>query len=380
MFRIIALITPVFVSLFWAIILNGNRKSHSRPRSFLAILMLLMVVLFTVKFFNFEPLPDIYPYFDVIHVYIGCMIFPIFHIYFRLLTVDEKFSLKAHARFLIPPFILVSAYALATLITPGIQYHSWLFDKHAFPDSPRIQFLNVILPLIYYFTELQVIFYLVCNTVLLRKYGDKAEQFYSDINDGKYINARILNYMIFVNSVVTIITYFIFLKFSWMIYVSPTIYAIYVYLIGYMGYKQKAINPTFDLIMDAQTESNIEQILPALFDKLLRKLLVEFEVNKIYLDNQLNILDVVQAVGTNRSYISTVINQQYNQNFCSFVNGFRLQELQRVYTQNPDYTNEVLAECCGFGSVSSLRRAVYAKTGLSVTEWKNQNGTKQQFG
>jgi len=380
MFRIIALITPVFVSLFWAIILNGNRKSHSRPRSFLAILMLLMVVLFTVKFFNFEPLPDIYPYFDVIHVYIGCMIFPLFHIYFRLLTVDEKFSLKAHARFLIPPFILVSAYALATLITPGIQYHSWLFDKHAFPDSPRIQFLNVILPLIYYFTELQVIFYLVCNTVLLRKYGDKAEQFYSDINDGKYINARILNYMIFVNSVVTIITYFIFLKFSWMIYVSPTIYAIYVYLIGYMGYKQKAINPTFDLIMDAQTESNIEQILPALSDKLLRKLLVEFEVNKIYLDNQLNILDVVQAVGTNRSYISTVINQQYNQNFCSFVNGFRLQELQRVYTQNPDYTNEVLAECCGFGSVSSLRRAVYAKTGLSVTEWKNQNGTKQQFG
>ena len=125
MFRIIALITPVFVSLFWAIILNGNRKSHSRPRSFLAILMLLMVVLFTVKFFNFEPLPDIYPYFDVIHVYIGCMIFPLFHIYFRLLTVDEKFSLKAHARFLIPPFILVSAYALATLITPGIQYHSW---------------------------------------------------------------------------------------------------------------------------------------------------------------------------------------------------------------------------------------------------------------
>ena len=112
----------------------------------------------------------------------------------------------------------------------------------------------------------------------------------------------------------------------------------------------------------------------------MRKLLVEFEVNKIYLDNQLNILDVVQAVGTNRSYISTVINQQYNQNFCSFVNGFRLQELQRVYTQNPDYTNEVLAECCGFGSVSSLRRAVYAKTGLSVTEWKNQNGTKQQFG
>jgi len=380
MFRIAALLTPIFVSLFWAIILNGNRKSHSIPRSFLAKLMLLMVVLFTVKFFNFQPLPDIYPYFDVIHVYAGCLVFPFYHIYFRLLTVDEKFSWKAHARYLILPFVLVSIYGVATLLTPAIEFKTWLFDKQAFPDSPQIHFLNTVRPLLNYFVELQVIYFLVRNTVLLRKYGDRAEQFYSDIKDGKYNNANMLNYMIIANSVVTIICYLIFLKYSWMIYISPTIYAVYVYLIGYMGYKQKAINPTFDLITDAQSENIKEQVLPALSDKLLRKLLFEFEVNKIYLNSQLNILDIVQAVGTNRSYISMVINQQYNQNFCSFVNGFRMQELQRVYESNPDYTNETLAECCGFGSVSSLRRSIYSKTGLSITEWKNQNVSLQQIG
>jgi len=380
MFRIAALLTPIFVSLFWAIILNGNRKSHSIPRSFLAKLMFLMVVLFTVKFFNFQPLPDIYPYFDVIHVYAGCLVFPFYHIYFRLLTVDEKFSWKAHARYLILPFVLVSIYGVATLLTPAIEFKTWLFDKQAFPDSPQIHFLNTVRPLLNYFVELQVIYFLVRNTILLRKYGDRAEQFYSDIKDGKYNNANMLNYMIIANSVVTIICYLIFLKYSWMIYISPTIYAVYVYLIGYMGYKQKAINPTFDLITDAQSENIKEQVLPALSDKLLRKLLFEFEVNKIYLNSQLNILDIVQAVGTNRSYISMVINQQYNQNFCSFVNGFRMQELQRVYESNPDYTNETLAECCGFGSVSSLRRSIYSKTGLSITEWKNQNVSLQQIG
>ena len=380
MFRIAALLTPIFVSLFWAIILNGNRKSHSSPRSFLSKLMFLMVVLFTVKFFNFEPLPDIYPYFDVIHVYAGCMIFPFYHIYFRLLTVDEKFSWKKHARYLILPFILVSIYGVATLLTPGIEFKTWLFDKSAFPNSPHIHFLNTVRPLLNYFVELQVVYFLVRNTLLLKRYGDRAEQFYSDIKDGKYNNANMLNYMIIANSVVTIICYLIFLKYSWMVYISPTIYAMYVYLIGYMGYKQKAINPTFDLITDAQSDNIKEQVLPAVSDKLLRKLLFEFEVNKIYLNSQLNILDIVQAVGTNRSYISTVINQQYNQNFCSFVNGFRMQELQRVYEANPDYTNETLAECCGFGSVSSLRRSIYSKTGLSITEWKNQNVSLQQIG
>jgi AraC-like DNA-binding protein len=165
-----------------------------------------------------------------------------------------------------------------------------------------------------------------------------------------------------------------------MVYIFPTIYAIYAYLIGYMGYKQKSINPTFDLLSDTQTKPGTEQVLPAVYNKLLQKLLTEFEENKIYLNSQLNILDVVQAVGTNRSYISSVINQQYNQNFCSFVNNFRLQELQRVYEENPEYTNESLAEYCGFGSVSSLRRSVHAKTGLSITEWKNQSISQQQVG
>lgn len=380
MFRIIALLTPVFISLFWAIILQTDRKSHSRPRSFLAKLMLLTVVLFTVKFFNFEPLPDIYPYFDVIHMYAGCLIFPFYHIYFRLLTVDEKFSWKAHARYLILPTILVSIYGVTTFLTPGIEFKTWLFNKQAFPNSSQVQFLNMLYTLLNYYVVFQVIYYLVRNTILLRRYGNRAEQFYSDIEDGKYNNANILNYMIVINAVVTIICYFIFLRYSWMVYIFPTIYAIYVYLIGYMGYKQKAINPAFDLISDTQTESCTEQVLPAVYAKLLQKLLVEFEVNKIYLNSKLNILDVVLAVGTNRSYISSVINQQYNQNFCSFVNNFRMQELQRVFAENPEYTNESLAEYCGFGSVSSLRRSVYAKTGLSITEWKNQNVSQQQAG
>jgi AraC-like DNA-binding protein len=380
MFRIIALLTPVFVSLFWAIILHTDRKSHSRPRSFLARLMLLMVVLFTVKFFNFEPLPEIYPYFDVIHMYAGCLIFPFYHIYFRLLTVDEKFSWKAHARYLILPTILVSIYGVATFLTPGIEFKTWLFNKQAFPNSPHVHFLNIMYPLLNYYVEFQVIFYVVRNSILLRRYGDRAEQFYSDINDGKYNNANILNYMIVINAVITIICFLIFLRYSWMVYIFPTIYAIYAYLIGYMGYKQKAINPTFDLLSDTQTKPGTEQVLPAVYNKLLQKLLTEFEENKIYLNSQLNILDVVQAVGTNRSYISSVINQQYNQNFCSFVNNFRLQELQRVYEENPEYTNESLAEYCGFGSVSSLRRSVHAKTGLSITEWKNQSISQQQVG
>jgi hypothetical protein len=121
------------------------------------------------------------------------------------LTVDEKFSWKAHARYLILPTILVSIYGVATFLTPGIEFKTWLFNKQAFPNSPHVHFLNIMYPLLNYYVEFQVIFYVVRNSILLRRYGDRAEQFYSDINDGKYNNANILNYMIVINAVITII-------------------------------------------------------------------------------------------------------------------------------------------------------------------------------
>ena len=371
---------PVFVSLFWTIILHGEKKKNSIPRSFLSKFMLLLLVLFTVKFFFYTQLTDIYPYFDIIHLYAGCLVFPVYHIYFRLLTVDETFSWKAHARYLILPVIFVSIYAIGVLLTPSIEYRTSLFNNQAFPNSPQVHFLNTMRKLINYYVEFQVIVYLIRNTTLIRKYGDRAEQFYSDIQDGKYNNARILNYMIVINAVVTIICYMIFKRYSSMVILFPLIYAIVAYMIGYMGYKQKAINPTFELIIEKQTVNNKSRELTVAQKKIVQKLSVEFEENKIYLNSQLNILDVVQVIGTNRSYISGVINRQYNQNFCSFVNGYRIEELYHVYAENPDFSNETLAESCGFGSVNSLKRAIYSKTGMSINEWKNEILLEEKVG
>ena len=143
MFKIIALTLPIFVSLFWTIILFKEKNKHSIPRSFLANFMLLLVVLYTVKFFYYQPLTNIYPYFDIIHQYLGCLVFPIYHIYFRLLTIDEKFSWKLHAQFLILPFILGSMYGVGVLLTPTTEYRVSLFDNQAFPDSDQVRFLNI---------------------------------------------------------------------------------------------------------------------------------------------------------------------------------------------------------------------------------------------
>ncbi|MEI6755070.1 MAG: helix-turn-helix domain-containing protein [Paludibacter sp.] len=372
MLLLITLLFPLFASLFWAIVLNGDRKNYNIPRSWLAKFLFFSFLIYLGKFFLYVPIPDIYIYFYIIYVYAGSLVYPVYHIYFRLLTVDEKFTWKAHSKHLILPIILVSIYAVGVFFTPSIAFKAFLFDKQASPYYPQVRFLSIMSIVLRVYFMIQLIVVVVQNNLLLRKYGLKAGQFYSDIQDGKYNNAKKLNLILIILGVYTFISFFIFKLDPGIIYLSPLIYAAIMFVIGYMGFTQKPLNPTFDLEDNANEEINETQPLLNSQNKILRKLLTEFEEKKIYLNSQLNILDLVNAIGTNRTYISVIINQHYNQNFCNFVNSYRIEELRRVYSQNPNLSNETLAECCGFGSVSSLKRAIYSKTALSIKEWKKQ--------
>jgi len=375
MIRTIFLLSPVFISLFWAITLAGDKKNHSIPRAFLAKFMLFPLVCFIAHFMYFAPLPQLYTYFDVLLQLIGTLLFPVFYIYFRLLTVDNKFSIKVHKWYLIVPIIVPTIYTFAVLFTPQMEYRTWLYNSAAFPHSPAIILLSLLKKLVNFQFLILVIASFIGSYRLITKYGSKAEQYYSDINDGKYNNAKLLSLTIVLTSVASFIAVLvgrqILMPKDLMIYPLWTIFSASIYLIGFMGMKQKPVNPTFEL-KEIPLQINESSSSQEDQNVMLKKLLDLFDNQKLYMNSQLTIMDVVQAMGSNRTNISTIINKHCKQNFCTFVNNYRIEELERVVRQHPKYSYDVLAESCGFGSVNSLRRSVAAKTGLSVSEWKKQ--------
>jgi len=375
MFRTIFLLSPVFVSLFWAITLSGNKKEHAVPRAYLAKFMLFPMICFGAHFFYFAPLPNIYPYFDVLLQIIGSLIFPVFYIYFRLLTVDKKFSIRVHAIYLVIPIIIPLIYAIGVFFTPWVEFKTWLYNNAAFPESPIIHILAILKKVLNIQFLLVVIAAFIGSYLLLSKHGAKAEQYYSDMKDGKYNNAKLLSLTIVLGSVASFIAvsvgrHFLMPK-DVMIYPLWIIFSGTIYLIGYMGMKQKPVNPTFDL-EEKSLHADESSPSPEEQNIMLKKLLDLFNNHKLYMNSQLTIMDVVQEMGSNRTSISTIINQHCGQNFCSFVNNYRLAELERVVRENPKHSYDVLAESCGFGSVNSLKRSVINKTGLSISEWKKQ--------
>jgi AraC-like DNA-binding protein len=379
MLRTLILLSPVYISLFWFISLQNNKKKSGPPAQFLSYFMLVSAICFFGQFLFFAPYPDIFPYWEPLLALFGGVAFPLYYIYFRLLTVDDKFTLRKHAKYLLVPVLIAVVYTVGIFVTPFEQYKAWLYNDSLFPDSPHIQFLGVMRKVIKLtFVVLLVITYIL-NRGLLKKYAHKAEQYYSDLHDSKFRNAKLLNYFLIFISVSAFIAHIVGRK---LILPSEVIqntiwiiFAISLYGIGYMGFTQKSINPTFekDSNLTQITFSDFEEVeLNVSQQQILKKLLDAFEQDKIFLNSNLNILDVVQLIGTNRSYISTIINKQYNQNFCAFVNWYRMRELERVYVANPTISNEQLAEKCGFGSFNSMKRSIESSSGLSIQAWKKK--------
>jgi len=374
MIRTIFLLSPIYVTFIWFVALLGNQTRNNVPRIILGQVMFLSFLIYLAHFFYFDRFPAIYPYFDSILQFSSLLVFPLYYIYFRLLTVDEVFSIKVHTKFIILPIIVSLCYGIAVLVTPRVEYRAWLYNNDAYARSPQIQFLvglRYVIKIVYLF---QVVTSVTTNYFLLKKYREKIEQFYSNIEDGKYHNAKMLNASIIVMGITafvfTILGRYSIMPLNKFIYFGWTIFSATLFIIGYMGIKQRPVIPAYESLSADDGVNHAINITEGAHKKILYKLLLEFNQKKIYLNSELNIMDVVEAVGSNRTYISLIINEYYNQNFCSFVNSHRIEELEHVLKLNPEYPNNTLAELCGFGSINSMKRAVLANTGLSLVDWK----------
>jgi len=372
MLRLILLLSPIFVSFFWSLILFNCDDNHKKQKNMLGIFMLLTFIVFSCQFIYFRPYPNLYVYFNFPLRLAALMSYPVFYIYFRMITVDSSFSFRAHWPYFIVQTIVILLYGIAIALTPKNEFSVWLYDMNAFKDSNNIKFLNIAARIVQLTFLVQVITIIIANFVLIKKYKAKAELFYSNIWHDKIDKTLIIGISITLMSISAFVL--IALGQNFLMYQEKImntgwfVIAVTVFIIGFMGSQQKNIIVNFE---EEESADNGEDVVDGRdVNTILEKLLLEFENNKIFLNSQLNINDVASIVGTNRTYISVLINQNYELNFSAFVNKYRFEELERLIEHDPNLANEALIERCGFGSFNSMKRVVMHYANLPFNEWK----------
>jgi len=143
--------------------------------------------------------------------------------------------------------------------------------------------------------------------------------------------------------------------------------------------KAQELNAAHEELVDVNNELK-EKYTTSTLDKDVAKKYVselkEFiENEKPYLDEDLTINKLAQLLSMSSHHLSQVINSELNQNFYTFINTYRANEV-REKLKNPDNKNEsvlILAYESGFKSKSSFNIIFKKINGVTPTEFRKKH-------
>ena len=107
-----------------------------------------------------------------------------------------------------------------------------------------------------------------------------------------------------------------------------------------------------------KVQNKAASVSEEIINEILYKL-KEFEINKGYLDKDLDLSSLAKTLGTNHSYLSRVINQVKEKSFKNYLNDLRIEYAYVDLQTNPKkrrYTIEAIARDVGFKSAESFSK------------------------
>lgn len=124
--------------------------------------------------------------------------------------------------------------------------------------------------------------------------------------------------------------------------------------LSFIGQSESS-NILFLRIVNKRHEVSPNYTTDAKYD-LRQKLITYFKEEKPYISKKLNSHDVAKALNTNRTYVSQIINRDFNTTFYHFVNVFRIEEAKIRISKMPNYSLKSIADECGFSSYTTFSK------------------------
>ena len=364
MLKLILLLSPVYVTMFWFLTLNTNRVKGSEPKFFLGKFMGVTCLLYFSHLLYFLPLPGLYHYADPFYHLLSLLVYPIYYVYIRLLTVDRVFDWKKHGVYFLPALLLFLLYLAGVLLMTKDEHLDYLYRLLLSGEKLRGIFLyqkSVYLTCRVVFI-IQGLVYMWLSIRLVAANKKNVQNYYANTSADNLDKIYWLNISLFVTIVFGIILSLIgkenFVSDEKSLILPSVIFSVTLFVIGWLGNIQRAVlTESGDQFQDPVIERIEEEYEPDHLEDIRKKIKLLFDEGKIFLNKDLTIWEVARIVGTNRTYVSSVINNDFKQNFSSFVNSYRVKHAKMLQGNNPDISKQDLAEMSGFGSQVSMKRA-----------------------
>lgn len=386
MLKDIALLSPIFVTLFWSLIFFIQIGKTDKSKINLGILMLMAFLLYNSHAIFFNNYYVIYSYIECIYIFSMLSLYPIYYLYLQSLSTN-KLIFKQRLIHFVPALIFSVAIFILTMILTSeeriIYVKEILINKNF--EKVNYSFLVRLKGLIFFMSRvvliIQVGYYLVKGILVANKYNRQLANYYSNM-EGRTLNwVKVLNVAFLFISLSSIFFAIIgrsyFIQHEAFLLIPSSLFTVFLFLIGFYGNHQIQLSAEY---RDEEQISDITEIKNNQNEILKNQIVQLFEEDKIYKNSDLRITSVSKTLKTNRTYISKLINEEFKKNFNEFVNEYRTEEAKKLLSDKNHnlYTIEHIAEKSGFGSVNSFTRVFKEIVGMPPGKYKEQIITRQK--
>jgi len=358
--KLTLLVSSFIIPLVLAITLFVSSKDNL-SKKIMGFGLLNAFFVFLANYIYFYKLFDTYSYIHSLHIATVLWIFPSIYLYIKSIVESEK-QLKKEFWHFLPG--LVFGITSAILFGLLLSHDEKIYYLSNYRSGIQLASENIKMVSVFRSTDVilivgQVIYYSVKFIQIPNKYQIELNEEYSNIENFsinwlKWFNAS------FVSIGLLCVSFYMFNPFHekndfFLILFLFSISA-FIWVLGIWSFKQQRPEFSIDSIPEIFTDEDSDSLNKD--EELARNLIDYFEKEKPYLQPDLTLTTVCKVIGTNRTYLSAVINSNFGVNFNVFVNQFRVRYIEDHLKQYPKTTKEELVDIGGFGSISSLKRAM----------------------
>lgn len=360
MIKTLYLFTPVYVTLFWAIVLLLSQKKDNQPKRFLGFFMFVAFVLYFSHATFFLENYSLYVWLDSVYLFSSLATFPLYYIYVRLLTTDKKPSFKKHIIYLIPSILIWMLTLIAYTLMEADQrlyYVSHILKGlHHETMENYFQLQNGILVAKKIVFVIQTVVFSILCFKIVQDHNKEILNYYSNTEGNELRWLHFFNITLITTSVFSLSAQVMgreaFANNESMLPIPAIIFSALLFAIGFLGNKQSPVHLS-------EEENGVALRTVATSSRLKQRLLALITEEMIFLDPNLKVTELVKLLNTNRTYISKVINDEFGMNFNDLINLHRINYAKDMLNKqvNNKYHLEAIAQMSGFGSLNSFTRA-----------------------
>lgn len=370
-FQELLIVMPMFISMFWAVLLLLGRNP-TITKQYLAFFLSLAAVSYFVQVLFFTGEQGLFAFWDNIWIFTSLAVYPLYYNYIKLVTKDESLHFK-RALSLIPAlFMTLLSFRLYSLMSPQemniyleeIMHHQ---TERSEAYSPLLQLQLLKLQIFKVIFVLQVIFTLYFGRKHIVEYNIKIKQFYSSICDKKLSALNQLLYIFLASSVISLISCIAgreyFFERGYLIALPTLLHSISLFSIGFVGFYQDFTIVEFNRDLRTANLIDTEKVTGRLESKSTRKKYLQqldwlMQEEQLFKNPEVKITDIVIELGSNRTYVSQLINEEKGVNFREWINRYRV-EYAKELMMDPEQSHLpmiAIAEMAGFSSRSTFYR------------------------